>query len=186
MSSSVLVVPRAHAPEVIMHHVPVHFARDGLAKVSSYFVPSSCGTEGALRASLRGRALDGFEVALPVNTSGVVFRELEGGRAREAVALAKQQRKRVGSKSAASRGRGAHRHRHDDDDDDEDDDEDDDDDDIENVDELDNLSQIERAWVVDGTFKTITTWTHDTPYTEHDVLPRALEWLAVAHALHAH
>lgn len=42
-----------------------------------------------------------------------------------------------------------------------------------------------RAWAVDGKFRTLTAWLHDVPASEHDTLPRALEWMAVARALHA-
>ena len=41
-----------------------------------------------------------------------------------------------------------------------------------------------RVWVRDARFAKITTWQHDQPATDQDMLPRALEWMRVAAALH--
>ena len=175
--SSVLIEPvRTNAPLKI-HHVPVHFSRDSPAKVSSYFVPTVTGStsdasssspstpsSSSLRATLRGRALEGHESILSTsNMTGVIFRELDMF-ARQTV-LARHR----ASAAAASKGNG---------------DSDGDGSDISGGDGGDGGVRHERVWVIDGTFKTITTWTHDTPYTEHDVIPRALEFIAVSHALH--
>jgi hypothetical protein len=41
-----------------------------------------------------------------------------------------------------------------------------------------------RVWALDARFTKVTTWQHDTPATEQDMLPRALEWMRLAAALH--
>lgn len=46
------------------------------------------------------------------------------------------------------------------------------------------ITSTARALAVDGVFSSVTRWTHDAPHTDHDVVPRALEWLAIAKALH--
>jgi hypothetical protein len=43
-----------------------------------------------------------------------------------------------------------------------------------------------RVWAMDARFTKVTTWQHDTPATEHDMLPRALEWMRVAAVLHGY
>ena len=174
--SSVLIEPvlRTNAPVLKIHHVPVHFSRDSPAKVSSYFVPTVTGsTDASLRATLRGRALDGHESLLSTsgNMTGAIFRELDMF-ARQTV-LARHR----ATAAASRKGDG---------------DSDGDGSDIigggegdgDGDGDGDGGNRHERVWVIDGTFKTITTWTHDTPYTEHDVIPRALEFIAVSHALH--
>ena len=42
-----------------------------------------------------------------------------------------------------------------------------------------------RAWGVDGKFTKVTAWQHDTPATEHDIMPRALGWIALAQKIHS-
>jgi hypothetical protein len=174
--SSVLIEPvRTNAHVLKIHHVPVHFSRDSPAKVSSYFVPTvtdstdASSSQPSLRATLRGRALEGHESVLSTsgNMTGAIFRELDMF-ARQTV-LARHR----ATAAASRRGNG---------------DSDEDGSDIsgggDGDGDGDGGNQHERVWVIDGTFKTITTWTHDTPYTEHDVIPRALEFIAVSHALH--
>ena len=43
-----------------------------------------------------------------------------------------------------------------------------------------------RVWALDARFTKVTTWQHDTPATVQDMLPRALEWMRVAAALHSY
>jgi len=46
-------------------------------------------------------------------------------------------------------------------------------------------STATRVWAVDGRFSALTSWVHDVPATEHDLLPRALAWMRTAQELHA-
>lgn len=41
-----------------------------------------------------------------------------------------------------------------------------------------------RNWVVEGSFRSATYWLHDTPPTAGDLLPRALDWMALNEAVH--
>jgi hypothetical protein len=152
-----------------VHHVPLHFSTDGVSKVSSYFVPN--GATAKLSASLRGRLLEGFPEPLPPGTHiGILYRELHAGALNAALSRSRAKKtKSGGSRRQLAAG----------------DDESCQGDGSENDGSSDDAGRPERAWVVDGTFKSITTWTHDTQFTEHSVVPRALEWLSVADALHA-
>jgi hypothetical protein len=170
--SGILVLPSDRIPLLEeVHHVPLHFSNDGVSKVSSYFVPREIGSGSTakLGASLRGRSLEGFSEALPTGTHvGILYRELHAGALNAALSRSRAKKNQSGGSRRQFMG----------------DDDSDHGDGSENDGSSDDAGRPERAWVVDGTFKSITTWTHDTQFTEHSVVPRALEWLSVAKALH--
>jgi hypothetical protein len=215
MASPISIILTPTTESVSVHHVPCRLRYDGPAKVSTYFTPSRPAGGGPSVAHFRGRELVGHVSALPAGVSGVVFRELvgaelavakagtcaasappSGGGAAPApppAALTAAQRLALldeeeegggggfdggffgedmdgsGSESGGGGGGGGGG---------------------------DGggagapgggpaASAPTRVWAVDGRFDSLTSWLHDAPATEHDLLPRAVSWMKTAQQLHA-
>lgn len=68
--------------EAVIHHIPCSINYDGVAKVSTYFVPErmsstddSSSSSSHLTAYFRGRKLDGTSITLPTKVTGLILRE---------------------------------------------------------------------------------------------------------------
>ena len=196
-----------------LHHLPCHFNLDGPAKVSTFFLPE-LSEDGSLVAHLRGRQLAGRSLHLPAGVQGLVLRELEGSELLSSASSRRQALASVLGKvvyggrpeeggvacsgedaedfdglfggggmedsdsggegggggrgssggaaspsPAAASGSSA-------------------------TPSASAGQAPAKAWVVDAAFTRITSWHHDTPATDQDMLPRALEWMRLLATLH--
>jgi hypothetical protein len=213
MSTPIRILLTPTTEEVVVHHIPCRIRYDGPAKVSTYFTPTRAADGAPGVAHFRGRELAGHASPLPAGVSGVVFRELVGGElavalageggggggapaggaappssavtAAQRLALLDEEEEEGGggggdfdggffgegmdgSGSEAGGGGG----------------------------EAGAsapapaaaaaaATSATRVWAVDGRFRALTSWLHDAPATEHDLLPRALAWMKIAKQLHA-
>ena len=165
--------------ENTLHHLPCSLNYDGFCKVSSYFVPKlKKGENGEfMEASFRGRELSGFVHTLPTGVSGVILRELVGAEL-DANSVVKNsvdasEAERNFEESSSEGGFFG---------------------DLENCDEgesqednkcVKHVGGASRMWAVDGRFTKITAWLHDTPATDHELVPRALQWMQLAQKIHS-
>ena len=173
--------------ETVVHHLPCNLKYDGPCKVSTYFVPKpkEGGDGGAFTAYFRGRELSGLEQNLPVGVSGVVFRELVGSELDQSEIKSSAKNASLGEAAAAqsnldetlSEGAGFFGG---------------DLDDSEEGEEIQGAGQKEelggaplRVWTVDGKFSKVISWLHDVPATDHDLLPRALQWMKLSKTINS-
>lgn len=233
--------------EAVVHHIPCSIKHDGVAKVSTYFVPerntsaedSSSSSSSQLTAYFRGRKLDGTSITLPSKVTGLILRESANTSSSDKGA--------VGTPDKLSSSTGEDEHQisksalaalmAEDDDEDEGgggggssdggiedggglwgsgmamfmDEEDDEEARGGNSDKVagkkrkaeDDVSSNapssssssastsattsfapKREYQIDAKFSTLTSWSHDRPGTDHDLVNVAVEWIEVARVLH--